>query len=59
MPYKSLAQEGYFHTHAKQLAKQGVNIAEWDKSTKGKKLPKHVGLLGGKSAKRGKPRGRG
>lgn len=43
MPYKSLAQEGYFHTHEKELAKQGVDISEWDKATKGKHLPKRVG----------------
>jgi hypothetical protein len=42
MPYKSLAQEGYFHTHKKQLSAQGVDIAEWDAATKGKKLPKRV-----------------
>ncbi len=43
MPYKSKAQAGYFHTHAKQLAKQGVNINEWDKASKGLKLPKKLG----------------
>jgi hypothetical protein len=42
MPYKSLAQEGYFHTHEAELEKMGVNIKEWDKATKGKKLPKKV-----------------
>lgn len=41
MPYKSKAQAAYFHTHAKQLSKQGVNLSEWDKATKGLKLPKH------------------
>ena len=40
MPYKSKAQAGYFHTHKKELAKQGVNISEWDKASKGLKLPK-------------------
>ncbi len=39
MPYKSLAQEGYFHTHKAQLEKEGLNVGEWDKATKGKKLP--------------------
>lgn len=39
MPYESLAQEGYFHTHKKQLEAQGVNVDEWDQATKGKKLP--------------------
>ena len=42
MPYKSLAQEKYFHANAKKLAKQGVNIKEWDSATKGRKLPKKV-----------------
>lgn len=42
MPYKSQAQAGYFHTHAKQLAKQGVDVSEWDQATKGKHLPKRA-----------------
>jgi hypothetical protein len=42
MPYRSLAQEGYFHTHKKQLSAQGVDIAEWDAATKGKHLPNRV-----------------
>ena len=41
-PFKSKAQAAYFHTHAKQLAKQGVNLSEWDKASKGLKLPKHA-----------------
>ena len=40
MPYKSKAQAAYFHSHKKELAKQGVNVKEWDKSSKGLKLPK-------------------
>ena len=39
MPYKSQAQAGYFHTHQKELEKQGVSVAEWDKASKGLKLP--------------------
>lgn len=42
MPYKSKAQAAYFHTHKKELAKQGVNIKEWDNASRGKKLPQHV-----------------
>jgi hypothetical protein len=42
MPYKSKAQAAYFHLHKKQLEKQGVNLSEWDKATKGKKLPQKV-----------------
>ena len=40
MPYKSLAQEKYFHANKKKLESQGVNVKEWDKASKGKKLPK-------------------
>lgn len=40
MPFESQAQAGYFHTHKAELAKQGVNVDEWDAATKGKKLPK-------------------
>ena len=40
MPYRSLAQEGYFHTHRAQLEHQGVNVDEWDAATKGKHLPR-------------------
>ena len=42
MPYKSLAQEGYFHSNKKKLEAQGVDVSEWDKATKGKHLPKRV-----------------
>ena len=46
MPFKSLAQEGYFHTHEKELAKQGVNVHEWDQATKGKHLPQRAAAGG-------------
>ena len=42
MPYKSDAQRKWFHANKKQLAREGVNISEWDKASKGKKLPKKV-----------------
>ena len=42
MPYKSKAQAAYFHIHKKELEKQGVNVSEWDKASKGKKLPEHT-----------------
>ena len=42
MPYKSLAQEGYFHTHKRQLEAQGVNVGEWDAATKGQHLPERA-----------------
>jgi len=42
MPFKSQAQAGYFHTHKAELEKEGVDVDEWDKATKGKKLPKRA-----------------
>ena len=39
-PFASQAQAGYMHTHPEVLGKQG--LAEWDKATKGKSLPKKV-----------------
>ena len=50
MPYKSKAQEAYFNIHRKELEKQGVNVDEWNKASKGKKLPEHTGMLGGVKA---------
>lgn len=41
MPYKSTAQAAYFHLHPDKVGGAKV-VAEWDKATKGKKLPKHV-----------------
>lgn len=42
MPYKSKAQEAYFNANRTKLEKQGVNVDEWNKASKGKKLPKKV-----------------
>jgi hypothetical protein len=42
MPYKSKAQAAYFHEHKKELEKKGVDVNEWDASSKGKKLPEHA-----------------
>lgn len=39
MPYKSKAQMKYFNANKKKLKKKGVNVDEWNKSSKGKKLP--------------------
>ncbi len=44
MPYESLAQAAYFHTHKKELEKQGVDVGEWDAASRGKKLPEHKKL---------------
>ena len=40
MPYKSQAQEKYFNANKKKFEKQGVNVSEWNKASKGKKLSK-------------------
>jgi hypothetical protein len=42
MPYASKAQAAFFNMHRKQLEKQGVNVAEWNAASKGKKLPGHA-----------------
>lgn len=42
MPYKSQAQAAYFNMNRKKLQAQGVNVDEWNTSTKGRKLPKKV-----------------
>ena len=39
MPFKSLAQEGYLHSHPEIL---GDSMKEWDEATKGKSLPKRT-----------------
>ena len=39
MPYKSQSQRKFFNAHRKQLEKQGVNVAKWNRLSKGKKLP--------------------
>lgn len=42
VPYKSRAQEAYFNVNRAKLEKQGVDVDEWNKASKGKKLPKRV-----------------
>ena len=44
MPYRSLAQEGYFHANKARLERQGVNVGEWDAATKGKHLPRRAAV---------------
>ena len=41
-PYKSEAQRKFFHANKKKLEAKGVNVSEWDKASKGKKLPKRA-----------------
>ena len=50
MPYKSQAQERYFNANRGKLEAQGVDVDEWNQSSKGKKLPKRVKSM----AKRGR-----
>jgi hypothetical protein len=40
MPYKSKAQRAYFNIHRKELERKGVDVDEWNDSSRGKKLPK-------------------
>lgn len=40
--YKSKAQEAYFNIHKKELESKGVDVAEWNAASKGKKLPEHA-----------------
>lgn len=42
MPYKSDAQRRYFNANRKELESQGVDVDEWNDSSRGKKLPEKV-----------------
>lgn len=42
MPYKSEAQRRFFHANEAKLRAQGVDVSEWDRSSKGKKIPEKV-----------------
>ena len=42
MPFKSDAQRKFFNANRAKLEKQGVNVDEWNESSKGKSLPEHV-----------------
>lgn len=42
MPYKSDAQRKYFNANKAALMKQGVNVSEWNESSRGMKLPERV-----------------
>lgn len=44
MPYKSKKQAAYFNIHRKELERQGVDVDEWNRASKGKlrgKSPKN------------------
>jgi hypothetical protein len=42
MPFKSEAQRRYFEANKDKLRKQGVDVKEWEQSSKGLKLPERV-----------------
>ena len=42
MPYKSQAQAAYFNIHRKKLEAEGVDVGEWNRASRGKKLPKRA-----------------
>lgn len=42
MPYKSDDQRKFFHANKKKLEKEGVSVSEWDKASKGMKLPERA-----------------
>lgn len=42
MPYKSDAQRKFFNANRDKLEKEGVDVDEWNKSSKGMKLPEHA-----------------
>jgi hypothetical protein len=45
MPYKSKAQAAYFNIHKKELEKEGVDVAEWNRESREIKLPKKASKL--------------
>ena len=60
MPFESLAQEVFAHEHPEKFGGKAV-VEEFDKATKGKKLPKRTGKRnqpgpGGRSPKRDRNR---
>jgi hypothetical protein len=42
MPFKSEAQRRYFEANKAKLEKQGVDVKEWEQSSRGLKLPQRV-----------------
>jgi hypothetical protein len=43
MPFRSESQRRYFEHNKEKLSAQGVDIKEWQDSSKGLKLPERVG----------------
>ena len=44
MPYKSDAQRKFFNANKAAMMAKGVDVNEWNESSKGKSLPKKVKL---------------
>ena len=42
MPYLSKAQDRYFNANRKTLEARGVDVDEWNRASRGKKLPARV-----------------
>lgn len=42
MPYVSKRQERYFNVNRDKLEKQGVDVDEWNRASKGKRLPEQA-----------------
>ena len=42
MPFKSEAQRRYFEANKAKLEKQGVDVKEWEESSRGLKLPERA-----------------
>lgn len=42
MPFASKAQQGFFNANKAALEKKGVDVGEWNKASKGLKLPEKV-----------------
>jgi hypothetical protein len=42
LPFKSEAQRRYFEANKAKLEKQGVDVKEWEQSSKGLKLPERA-----------------
>lgn len=48
MPYKSKAQAAYFNIHKKELERKGVDVDEWNKASRGKRLPSRTARVNGR-----------
>jgi hypothetical protein len=44
LPYKSEAQRRYFNANRDKLEAEGVDVDEWNESSKGKKMPEKVAI---------------